>query len=440
MSALYIGIMTGNSMDAIDVVLADWNNGTLSLKAQKSTPFSHDMITLVQRVRHKVMSGISMADLNALPCFRNLHDTYVHQIAQAVIELIRTHHINPSDIKAICSHGKTLDHCPPSRARQLGCLPYTLQIGSGQMLADLISKKLNASIRVLYDFRSDDIMNGGEGAPLAPPLSALLARQEGVLNKIDYNAGNTSNPTIIINGQALQSWDAGPCNEFIDAIVRYHTRDTYDRDGQYSLKGFLDETLLQQLYDLGRSYYEQPPPKSGDPAYYHCARITAFQKKENFNQALYTAAYFAGYIAALTLRFVSPNINMPTEISLYGGGWNHPIVRQTFENLLMGNGFILPEHKPVFQSIQRRFTRKPHVYFSPLQKTMEALLWAAMGVAYDEQRPWTQPALTGCQQPSICGMEAFSDPTRTLYLDCMSRASKGWQIKGKVSTEFSAIS
>lgn len=427
MSALYIGIMTGNSMDAIDVAAARWEDGKLTLEAHAGTPFSHEMIARVEDMRHRVMRGLSMAELNELPAFLELHDAYTRQVADAVVAFIKKEGLPLDEIKAVCTHGKTLDHRPPSYPKRGKEPPYTLQIGSGQMLADMIAKALGAPVRVLYDFRSDDIMNGGEGAPLAPPLAALLARQEGILNKIDYNAGNTSNLTLINGGEAVQSWDAGPCNEFIDGLVRRHTHDIFDVDGKYALQGKLNKRLLQHLYDLGRPYYETLPPKSGDPAYYHFEAVKAFQTGAHFHDTVHTAAYFAGYLAALNLRFIKEEFDMPHDISLYGGGWHHPIVRQTFEEALNGSAFLLPEHQDIFQTIRKRFKRPPHIYLSPFQAGMESLLWAAMGVFFDMQRAWTTPHLTGCQSATICGREALSDPRRRTYQDRINRAAKGWQ-------------
>lgn len=432
----YIGVMTGNSMDAIDVVLAEWKNHSIKLIASYSEPFSKNMIEHVQKIRGVISQGISMDDLQKRNDFRKMHDEYTQQVACAIIKIILNNKIEPSEIAAICTHGKTLDHCPPSKVNYDLSKAYTLQVGSGKMLADLLAKGLQvSSVRVLYDFRSADLMNGGEGAPLAPPLSALLSRKQGKLNEISYNAGNTSNLTVIINGYAVQGWDAGPCNEFIDGVVRRHTNDIYDKDGKYGKQGKLDIQLLQELFEIGRDYYEHLPPKSGDPAYYHFDRIKAFQDPENLNNVIYTTEYFAGYIAAWNLKFVNPAFQMPSEFSLYGGGWNNPIVLKTFKDLLNGKGYVLPEHKKDFQDIISRFHDQPHIYISEFQQTTEGLLWAAMGAFYDADEPWTQPGLTGCQYPTKCGREAVSDLSRTKYDDYINIAAKGWQNQPRYHTK-----
>lgn len=434
--AFYIGIMTGNSMDAVDVASAWFSDGFFKTGPSFSKPFSRKIIDRMHQLRALAESGISMETFVANPIFKETHDTYVRQVADAVTEFIRKNDLNPSCIAAICTHGKTLDHCPPSHINGDKTQSYTLQIGSGKMLADLISQKLNgALIRVLYDFRSNDVVNGGEGAPLMPPFSALLARQEGEPDKIDFNAGNTSNLTVIHHGLAVQAWDAGPCNEFTDHLVRRYTSDSFDKDGKYALNGQLDTDLLQHLYDMGRSYYERAVPKSGDPAYYHFDRIQAFETSGRLNDKIHTAAYFAAYTAALTLRFVTPRIEMPTVFSLYGGGWHHPIVYRGFKDLLSGQGFILPEHKTVFQNILARFKAPPRIKLSQQQQTMESLLLTAMGAAYDKGMPWTHPHLTGCKTPTVCGREAISHANRITYDDYLSLAAKGWQTRLFIKNE-----
>lgn len=420
--------MTGNSMDAIDVVFVEWKNNSPKLLASYGFPFSRTMIKVVQNMRQIIQSGISMDELQKRDDFKKMHDEYTEQIVAAIIHLIQESNIDPHEITAICTHGKTMDHCPPSKVNYDSSKAYTLQIGSGKMLADLLAKKLNIStIRVIYDFRSADLMNGGEGAPLSPPLAALLAQKIGKSNEISYNAGNTSNLTVIYNKTAIQGWDAGPCNEFIDRLVRKHTPDIYDIDGKYGKQGILDQKLLQTLFDAGRDYYELPVPKSGDPAYYHFDEIKSFQHPDDLNNVIHTTEYFAAYIAALNLKFVDKDIQIPSDISLYGGGWHNPIVRKTFTDLLNGNGYILPEHIKDFQSIIKRFNKKPSIYTSIYQQTTESVLWTAMGAAYDTGTPWTLPNLTGCKSPTICGREAISDLSRTHYDDYISLAAKGWQ-------------
>ncbi len=424
-NAYYIGIMTGNSMDAIDIVYAAVSDRGILPIYTYSVPFSTQIQRMTADMREKVKRCHCRSDVEQLPFFHTFHALYIAQIANAVADFIYNHNIDLSTLKAVCSHGKTLDHRPRSINTPH---PYTLQVGSGKMLADEIAHALKQHgvyepvIRVIYDFRSDDIMNGGEGAPLIPPLNAIIAKQEGYFNRIDINGGNTSNLSLIQNGQVVAGWDIGPCNEYMDYLVRLHTQMPFDKDGTIALKGKLDTHLLNELWQIGSDFYTTNPPKSGDPAYYHTQDIYAFSQPNKLADNLYTCAYFAAYIIVHSLHYVNGII--PHEISLFGGGWQHPLIIQSFQNILNGNGYILPYHTDIFRHIFNRFSGAPHITIHPYGQWIESLLWCAMGYYYDKNLFWTTPTLTGCMFPTICGIEAISDPSRSQYDDFICRAYK----------------
>ena len=147
--------------------------------------------------------------------FTDIHNQYISLIAEAINEMLEEYHINKKDIDAIGFHGQTCYHLPPSVAKNVYDV-NTLQIGSGQMLSDL------TGIPVVFDFRSDDIMNGGEGAPLAPVHNQHLAKdlqQKGIFPVAFCNGGNTGNIAIIYEDKVV-GWDVGPFNHFVDELVR----------------------------------------------------------------------------------------------------------------------------------------------------------------------------------------------------------------------------
>lgn len=427
----YIGIMTGNSMDAIDLVIIDWVDKKNFAPVHTLTiEFSNEMRQSADSLRALVFDKTAR-EINALPTFHHFHDAYIKQVARAVHQLLADANLTTRDITAIGFHGKTLDHNPPSKAKHVPSLPYTLQIGSGQMLADL------TGIDIIYDFRSDDLMQGGDGAPLIPAFSALMAAQEGTLNKIDLNAGNTSNIALILDGKARQGWDAGPCNAFPDAFMRliFANKKAYDVDGDYGLKGALDTELLQALFNAGRPFYELPPPKSGDPAFYNQAQIFAQIKQaypnlqphqQAFCDIMHTLAYFAGYVAAYALHDVATPVPV---ITLFGGGWHNPVITGAFTDLIKGKAFVLPEHRNLFNQIRARFS-SAQIRPSQHEKYMEAGLCAAMAYYTDHGLCWTTPSLTGVSAPCICGIKAtHASQVVQCYSDKVCRAAKGWQNK-----------
>lgn len=417
-----IGNMTGNSMDAIDLVMTEFDDNIMSDICSYTKPYSKDMQDKIENLRTKVF-GKTYLEIEALPDFFSIHNEYISQIAECIDEMCKQNNIDKSTVDAIGFHGKTLDHNPPSKACIEKTLPYTLQIGSGQMLADL------TGIPVVYDFRSDFIMAGFDGAPLIAPHNAKISKTE--KDGCYYNGGNTSNFALINNGVCLISTDAGPFNEYTDNYIRNNTNEAFDKDGMFGKKGILDKQLLQELFNLGRMYYETPLPKSGDPAYYCKKQIFKYieQKKLNFENCVYTFEYFAAYIAVYTLSLIPDNIKIPENFILFGGGWKNPIVKECFEQLLNQKGYILPEHQEQFVGLQKKFQKKTYIRVSEFGDYMEARLFADLAYHKLNNKSWDIPEVIKSKKSIICGCIAKPDNTRIKYSDYINRAAKGWQQK-----------
>ena len=415
-----IGNMTGNSMDAIDLVLTEFDGDIMHDICTYTKPYSKDMRDKIENLRTLVFNKTRL-EIEKLPQFYSIHDEYIKQIADCINEMCEKNNIDKKTIDAIGFHGKTLDHNPPSKAKKDKSLPYTLQIGSGQMLADL------TGIPVVYDFRSDYLMAGFDGAPLVSPHNAHISLAEG--DGCYYNGGNTSNFAIIINGKALISSDAGPFNEYTDNYIRLHTNKAFDENGVFGKKGKLDKKLLQELFDFGRKYYEVSLPKSGDPSYYFKNEI--FQhiehKKAKFEDVIYTFEYFAAYIAVFTLTLVNENVKIPSKMILFGGGWKNPIVKNAFEQILNGKGYILPEHQERFSKLQQHFSNKPSISFSNFGDYMEARLFADLARYKLENKAWECIDVIDAKKSIVCGVIARPNANRLNYNDRINRAAKGWQ-------------
>ncbi|MBQ7413778.1 MAG: anhydro-N-acetylmuramic acid kinase [Alphaproteobacteria bacterium] len=413
-----IGNMTGNSMDAIDLVLTEFHGGIMKDICSYSAPYSREMQAHMETLRQAVFDK-SPTEILSLPKFKQIHDSYVHQIADCINKMCQKYQLDKKTIDAIGFHGKTLDHNPPSQAKINGRSAYTLQIGSGQMLANL------TNIPVVYDFRSDFIMNGFEGAPLIPPHNAHISATEG--DGCYYNGGNTSNFAWVISGKAVIGADAGPFNEYIDAYIRQNTSNCYDKDGQYGKVGTLDKALLQKLYDIGSDYYEQKLPKSGDPQYYHRDIVfkTIQEAGISFNNAVHTLEYFAAYIAVQALTLTEKKIPIIPNFILFGGGWKNPVVRGCFEQLITGQAYILPQHRKSFNSFYRRFIQKPTIRYSHFGEMMEARLFADLARYKLENKAWEIPETILANHPVICGVIAY--PGKNQVSDYINRAAKGWQ-------------
>lgn len=413
-----IGNMTGNSMDAIDLVLTEFDGNKMKDICVYTKPYTKEMQEKMEILRNKAFNK-TKSEIEKIPCFKSIHDQYIKEIADCINDMCKINNIDKKTINAIGFHGKTLDHNPPSKAKKDKTQPYTLQIGSGQMLADL------TSIPVIYDFRSDLLMAGFEGAPLVPPHNAHISTTEG--NGCYYNGGNTSNFAIIENNITLFGSDAGPFNEYTDNYIRQTTNDAFDKDGIYGKNGKLNKILLQKTFDLGRDYYETILPKSGDPAYYHKKEIFEYVHENNIKleDAVHTFEYFSAYISIYTLALVPTNIKIPDQIILFGGGWKNPIVMQSFNDLLNGKGYILEEHKTLFNNFLTRIPSNIKIKISYFSEYMEARLIADLARYKLENKVWELPEVIQSNKNIICG--TIAHPTKKQkYNDLVNRACKGW--------------
>ncbi len=414
-----IGNMTGNSMDAIDLVLTEFDGNQMRDICTYSKPYSKEMQQKMEQLRKQVKNK-TKSQILALSQFHTIHDEYISQVADCINEMCQKNHLNKSTINAIGFHGKTLDHNPPSKAKVDKTKPYTLQIGSGQMLANL------TGIPVVYDFRSAPLMAGFDGAPLVPAHNTHISQTEG--DGCYYNGGNTSNFAWIIKGVVRTGTDAGPFNEYIDNYIRQNTSESFDKNGQYGQKGKLNTELLQKLFDIGRNFYERKIPKSGDPQYYYKDKVFQIVQKMgiSFHDALHTMEYFAAYIAVQALTLTDKKMALPPHLILFGGGWKNPIVRKSFENLIQKKGYVLAEHKKQFDDFLNRFKTPPNIRYSSFGEMMEARLFADLARYKLENRPWEIPEITQAGKKVICGVYVKPN-NQTNYRDKINLAAKGWQ-------------
>lgn len=499
---LCIGVMTGNSLDAVDVLLTRVDKtGEISDLCSHSLDFPSNLSEAFRCLRdciaqtdgdmpNAIKRYAKAAKLQSeIPStYEELSTAYHQLVNRALCELIDKAK-NTEDLKTnycleeidlIGFHGQTCAHYPPSKASNTKKNEsYTIQIGDGQQLADL------CGITVVYDFRSDDIMNGGEGAPLAPlhhQLLAQKAKQNGFFPLAFCNAGNSANVSIISlernrSKPMVLAWDSGPFNHFPDLLMRKETKLSYDKDGALGSRGKINIELLKELFNTtvltqsGDNFLLKAAPKSSDPQWYKtCPKLN----KESglcLEDRLRTVEYFSVYILVYSLSLVPEDIQLPTNFALSGGGWQNLICLQHFNGLLHGNfrdNPLLVEHEAAFQGVLRRIGDavsnqgkstqagiivKPSNFFGFDSNFMEARVfahaaaWRVMGL------PFTLPATTGCRTETICGILRFPKKSQSNATDSLnnwlnefkslrltrdtineqqqswSRAAKGWDKK-----------
>jgi anhydro-N-acetylmuramic acid kinase len=243
-----IGLMSGTSMDGIDVALIE-TNGT-DITASGATfyrPYSADERALLSealkegaRLQHRDerSSGLLRAEDLVTRCH-----------ALAVERFLEQHNIDPQSIDVIGFHGQTVLHKPEQK--------LTVQLGDGQALA----QRLN--IKVVHDFRAADVAAGGQGAPLVPIFHAAMI-EKSQLNKpvAVVNIGGVANVTFIDRDGALLAFDTGPGNALINDHVQDKSGLPFDDQGAIAARGRADESLLAWL--MVHPFFAQKPPKSLD--------------------------------------------------------------------------------------------------------------------------------------------------------------------------------
>ncbi|MDD9900912.1 MAG: anhydro-N-acetylmuramic acid kinase [Alphaproteobacteria bacterium] len=425
---LVIGVNTGNSLDAADALLTVFDqSGDMRDVLFHSNEYPDSLKDELRQFREHIVAAdgnvdaVAASTLQLLPGIKR-YTTFVAQTVNDLVEKARTNTelaaaYDLSSIDAIGFHGQTCAHKPPSMAASKQDA-FTVQIGDGQLMADL------TNITTIYDFRSDDIINGGEGAPLAPMHNRHIAEileKRGEFPITFINAGNTSNLAHITRhakGElTVVGWDAGPCNDFIDLLMRKEKNLPYDEDGTHSQSGKINLHLLRVLFEKsavtpdGENFLEKAPPKSSDPQWY-IAPDMLFDPSILFEDRLRTAAYFSAYLLFHSFGYTNEALDLPARIALAGGGWKNPVVRHHFTTLLEGdfeNNPVLPEHRARFESIRKRLDGKTvSVRFSQDYgfdgQAMEARLFADMARCRIMGTPFTDPALTGCTRPAVCGI------------------------------------
>ena len=241
MPALYIGLLSGTSVDSIDAVLVDFSDDTPALIASSNKPWPpalRDTLLQTRALADEQLNSLTELDLQTGELF-----------AQAALELLQQTGIAASDIRAIGSHGQTIRHRPDADK------PFSLQIGNAERIAEL------TRIDVVSDFRAADIAAGGQGAPLVPAFHQAVFRSRDA-DRVIVNIGGIANITVLAKDEAVPvtGFDTGPGNNLMDAWIAEHRQQTYDADGQLAASGKTDAGLLARL--LMDDYFQLTPPKS----------------------------------------------------------------------------------------------------------------------------------------------------------------------------------
>ncbi len=249
MGTLYIGLMSGTSLDGLDGVLVDFASGSPTVLQHAYRPFTAAFAAELLALNSPSDNEVHRVALAA--------NALAHAYALVVQDLLRAADLPASAVDAIGAHGQTIRHRP----QEFDTHGYTVQLNNPAMLAEL------TGIDVVADFRSRDVAAGGQGAPLVPAFHVDVFGH-GSDHICALNIGGIANLTVLTavreNGlaadQRVLGFDCGPGNVLMDYWCLRHTGQTFDRDGAWADSGTVLAPLLDQL--LAEPYFAKAPPKS----------------------------------------------------------------------------------------------------------------------------------------------------------------------------------
>ncbi len=243
-----IGLMSGTSLDGVDVALLDTDGEAIAgFGPTFYRAYSDDERSLL---RQALKEGAQLSDRTTrTPLLAKAEDLVTRAHADAVERLLDANGLSRSDIAVVGFHGQTILHRPE--------LKLTVQIGDGRALRQRLG------IPVVYDLRQADVAAGGQGAPLVPVFHRALAAQAALPRPLAVvNIGGVSNVTLIGRNDELLAFDTGPGNALVDDWMGERTGERMDAGGATAARGRADEALLAWL--MVHPFFAKPPPKSLD--------------------------------------------------------------------------------------------------------------------------------------------------------------------------------
>lgn len=296
-----IGLMSGTSMDGVDVALLETDGESiLSFGPTGFLPYGdEDRATL----RAALADAAGLEDRTARPGALAAAERLVtERHGEAVEMFLRYGGIDPAGIDIVGFHGQTVLHRPKSR--------LTVQIGDGAALARRLG------IDVAYDFRAADVAAGGEGAPLVPVYHRALVASSGLTGPVAvFNIGGVANVTFVDGDAEPIAFDTGPGNALIDDLMLARRGAPIDRDGATAAEGRVNEVLLVRL--TAHPFLEKRPPKSLDRNDFSF-EVTG--ELSDFDAAATLTAFTAASIAAAFRHFPAA----PRRAIVCGGGAHNP--------------------------------------------------------------------------------------------------------------------
>ncbi len=377
MTAHYIGLMSGTSLDGVDGVVVAFdptpktsvdtspNKVSMRVLAHQALPFSATLkaeLLALNTASHNELHRAALA-ANAL--------TEVY--AQTVQLLLQRTGLTAQDIRAVGAHGQTVRHQPGLHDG----VGYTTQLNNPALLAE------RTGICVVADFRSRDVAAGGQGAPLVPAFHA------GVFGDTTHtvavlNIGGIANISVLTPPHDVMGFDTGPGNALLDHWCQQHTGQAFDDAGAWGQQGQVTPALLTQL--LQDAYFQQTPPKSTGRDLFHPAWLNAHLQHFANAKPVDVQATLTEFTALTCSADVKRYAVDARELIVCGGGaLNTALIQRLQANL--------PATCQVVSSAERGMP--------PLQVEAAAFAWLAQQTM--QGLPGNLPKVTGAKGARILG-------------------------------------
>lgn len=360
-----IGLMSGTSMDGIDVALLR-TDGENAIERGPSMGVTYDG-PFRERLKQALVEARALRDRTARPgdlgaLERNL--TLRHAVA--VSDFLHRFDLRAADIDVIGFHGQTILHRPDNA--------LTVQLGDGALLADM------TGIPVVHDMRANDMVHGGQGAPLIPAYHAALSASAGrVLPTVFVNIGGISNLTFVGRNGEIEAFDSGPGNTLIDQWVELRTGAAFDEGGDIAACGHVVPALAERY--LGNAFFSSNKRRSLDR--------NDFAPPQRGEIELADGARTLAYVtAAAILKSARHLPEPPLRYVICGGGRLNRVIMQDLERLAQAqDASVVTAEDLGFDG-----------------DAMEAEAWAYLAVRALDGLPLTFPATTGVAAPVTGGV------------------------------------
>lgn len=315
-TGLFVGLMSGTSIDAIDSALVHCDDGAVTLLGTHEHP--------IPDTCKAAIAGLSHPGDNEIQRMGTLDRELGALFADAAMELLRHTGKQPEDVTAIGSHGQTIRHVPPSVAVS-PATAFSLQIGDPNTIAE------RTGITTVSDFRRRDVAAGGEGAPLAPAFhrEAFACADT---NRAIINIGGIANATLL-EGQTLRAgFDTGPGNTLLDHWYALHHGEAFDRAGAWAAGGIVHAHLLHTL--LEHPYFALSGPRSTGKEVFHLNWLSGILDTLEDIDARDVQATLAELTAVSIAQALQSSGPPPDQVFICGGGARNDFLMQRLATLL----------------------------------------------------------------------------------------------------------